>query len=100
MIIKIFNSNLLKIEKKSYKNIDIHYIGYITIKDVGDYENIYPLYFIIGEVDEYIEEKNVNKYLAFAVTDKRKKVLTKYIDLWNRIKNLIKTIHYKPDEYG
>ena len=30
--IKNFDSNLLKIEKKSYKNIDICYIGYITIK--------------------------------------------------------------------
>ena len=30
--IKKFDSNLLKIDKKSYKNIDIYYIGYITIK--------------------------------------------------------------------
>ena len=30
--IKNFDSNLLKKDKKSYKNIDIYYIGYITIK--------------------------------------------------------------------
>ena len=30
--IKNFDSTLLKIDKKSYKNIDIYYIGYITIK--------------------------------------------------------------------
>ena len=30
--IKNFNSNLLKIDKKSYKDIDIYYIEYITIK--------------------------------------------------------------------
>ena len=30
--IKNFNSNLLKIDKKSYKNIDIYYIGYSTMK--------------------------------------------------------------------
>ena len=30
--IKKFDSNLLKIDKKSYKNIDIYYIGYIAIK--------------------------------------------------------------------
>ena len=52
-IIKIeeFNSNLVKIDKKSYKDIDIYYIGYITIKKTGDYENIYslnPLNLIIG----------------------------------------------------
>ena len=31
--IKNFDSNLLKINKKSYKNTDIYYIGYITTKD-------------------------------------------------------------------
>ena len=35
--IKNFNSNLLKIDKKSYKNIDIYYIGNITMKNIGDY---------------------------------------------------------------
>ena len=58
--IEVFDSNLLKIDKKSYKNIDIYYIGYITIKKIGDYENIHnvnPLYLIIGEVDGHIEEK-------------------------------------------
>ena len=52
--IKNFDSNLLKIDKKSYQNIDIYYIGYITIKNIGDYESIHsvnPLYFIIGKVD-------------------------------------------------
>ena len=35
--IKNFEFNLLKIDKKSYKNIDIYYIGYTTINDIGDY---------------------------------------------------------------
>ena len=30
--LKDFHSNLLKIDKKQYKEIDIYYIGYITIK--------------------------------------------------------------------
>ena len=30
--LKNFQSNLLKINKKHYKGIDIYYIGYITIK--------------------------------------------------------------------
>ena len=34
--IKNFDSNLLKIDKKSYKNIDIYYIGDITMKNTGD----------------------------------------------------------------
>ena len=42
--IKIFDSDLLKIDKKSYngiasKNIDIYYIGYVTMKD-SDYVNM------------------------------------------------------------
>ena len=35
--IKNFNSNLLKIDKKSHKDIDIYYIGYITIKKFSDF---------------------------------------------------------------
>ena len=57
--IKDFDSNLLKVDKKSYKNTDIYYIGYITMKD-SDYvkiNSVNPLYLIIGEVDGCIEEK-------------------------------------------
>ena len=36
-----FDSSLLKIDKNSYKNIDIYYIGYITIEQIDDYEKIY-----------------------------------------------------------
>ena len=36
--IKNFHSNLLKIDKKSYKDIDIYYIGYVTIKKFGNCE--------------------------------------------------------------
>ena len=58
--IKNFNSSLLKIDKKLYKNIGVYYIGYITIKSISDYESINSvnrLYFIIGEKNGYIEEK-------------------------------------------
>ena len=57
--IKDFDSNLLKIDKKSDKNMDIYYIGYIIIKD-SDYveiNSVNPLYLIIDKVDGYIEEK-------------------------------------------
>ena len=58
------------------------------IKDIGDYESIYivnPLYFIVGEADGYIEEKNGNKYLIFASTYKNKEVLEKYTELGDGI---------------
>ena len=41
--IKKFDSNLLKIDKKSYKDIGIYNIGYNTIKKIDDYENIYSV---------------------------------------------------------
>ena len=71
-----FDSNLLKIDKKSYKDIDICYIWYITLKKIGNCENIYsvnPLYLIIGKVDGHIEEKNGSKYLVFDSDMKIKK---------------------------
>ena len=52
-VINIGEFDLLKIDKKSYKDIDIYYIGYVTIKKNGDCENIYsvdPLHLIIGKV--------------------------------------------------
>ena len=33
-----FKSNLLKIDKNSYKDIGVYNIGYITIKKIGDCE--------------------------------------------------------------
>ena len=55
--IEEFISSLLKTDKNSYKDIDIYYIGYITIKKNDDCENIYsvnPLYLTIGKVDGHI----------------------------------------------
>ena len=54
--IKKIDLGLIKTENKSYKNIDIYYIGYITLKyfDYNDIHTITPLYFILDEVDGYI----------------------------------------------
>ena len=57
--IKDLNPDLINIDKKLCRNIDIYYIGYITIK-YSNYVNIYsvnPLHLIIDEIDGYIEEK-------------------------------------------
>ena len=61
---KNFDPILLKIDKKSKKNIGIYNIGYITIKTIGDCENIYcvnPLHLIINHVNGYIQEKVAKK---------------------------------------
>ena len=66
--LKDFESGLLKIDKKHCKEINIYYIGHITIKKTDDYESIYsvnPLYLQVNHANGYIEEKNGNKYLIF-----------------------------------
>ena len=76
---------LLQMDKKSYKDIDIYYIGYIIIKKIGDYKNISSvnrLYLIIGKVDGHIEcnsvesEKNKSKYFVFDSMEVLKKFCT------------------------
>ena len=73
-----FDSDQLKIDKKSYKDIGIYNIGYITIKKIDDYENIYsvnPLYLTITHASGYTEEKGVSKYLVFILQMKIKSYL-------------------------
>ena len=71
-----FDSNFeLEIDRKSYKNIGIYNIGYITIKKIDDCENVYsvnPLHLFFNRASRYIEEKNENKYLIFDSTDENK----------------------------
>ena len=66
--LKNFDSNLLEIDKKYYKGINIYYIRYITTKKVDDCENIYSvntLYLLVNRASGYSQEKNENKYLTF-----------------------------------
>ena len=59
--IRNFHSNLLKIDKKPYEDIDIYYIGYITIKKFSNCENIHcvnPLYLKIHSATGHFKVKN------------------------------------------
>ena len=87
--LKDFDARLLKIDKKDYNEIDIYYIGYVTIKKIGDYSNINivnPLYLIINEMIGHFEEKNKNKYLDLDEIDENKEVLKRYEEVWEGIK--------------
>ena len=78
--IENFDLNLLKLDKKPYKDIGIYNIGYITIKKIGDCKNIYsvnPLYLRITHASGYIEEISENKYLIFNSRDQNKELLKK-----------------------
>ena len=84
---------MLKLDKKSYKDIGIYNIGYITIKKIGDCKNIYsvnPLYLCITHASGYIKEKGVNKYLSFDSVDENKELLKNYNDVFDRIRDKIK----------
>ena len=86
--IKNFHSNLLKIDKNSYKDIDIYYIGYITIKKIGDCENIHSVnlfHLIIHSVTGYFKEKDDEKYLIIDST-------VKYEETCFGIRSEIKTL--------
>ena len=95
--LKNFDSNLLKIDKKHYKGINIAYIGYITIKNISVFENIYsvnPLHVLVNHASGYREVKNWNKYLIFNdFVNEKKPLLKKYADVWDGIKNKTKTIN-------
>ena len=60
--IKDFDSNNIKIDEKSHKNIYIYHIGYVTIKKDLKIYSVNPLYLIFGDVNGYFEEINENKY--------------------------------------
>ena len=86
--IETFDSNMLKLDKKSYKNLDIYNIGYVTVKKIGDgydINSVNPLYLRIDNANGYIEEINENKYLVFDVTYEIKKLLKRYDDAINGI---------------
>ena len=89
-----FDSSLLKLDKKSYKDIGSYNIGCITIKKIGDCKNIYsvnPLYLHITHASGYIEEENENKYLIFDSIDENKELLKKIklflMELWLKSNN-------------
>ena len=91
--IKHFDPNLLKLDKKSFKNIGVYYTGYITKKDQYKINSVNPLYLLVHRTDSFIEEKEGSKYLDIVSTDSNSEVLKKYEEVWSGIKNWIKKIN-------
>ena len=92
----------MKSDKKSYKDICLYNIGYITIKKIGDCENIFSvnhLYLCITHASGYIEEINENKYLIFDFIDENKELFKKYNDAFNRIMGNIKEVSNDECDY-
>ena len=75
--IENFDSSMLKLDKKSNKDIGVYNIGYITIKKIGDCKNINsvnPLYLRTTHASGNIEEINGEKYIVFDSIDKNREL--------------------------
>ena len=73
--IKNFDSKLLKLDKNSFNDISMYYIGYVTKKPEYNINSVNPFYLLIDEIDGFIEEKEGDKYLNIALTDSNNEVL-------------------------
>ena len=57
--LKDFDGRLLKVDKNDQKEIDIYYVGYVTVKKIANCNNINsvnPLYLMINEMIGHFEE--------------------------------------------
>ena len=99
--IETFDSNILKLGQRSYKDLDIYNIRYVTIKEIGsvyDINSVNPLYLRIDNAGGYIEEINEDKYLVFEDTYENKKL--KYDDVFNGVMDKSKKIDDNWLEYS
>ena len=69
-------------------------------KDKYKINSVNPFYFIVHEIDGFIEEKEGSKYLNITLTNSNSKVLKKYGEIWSRTKDQIEQINgSKSEEY-
>ena len=66
-----------------------YYIGYVTKKPEWNVNSVNPLYLMINRIDGFIDEKNGDKYLNIADTDRNSEVLKKYSEVWNGTKDCL-----------
>ena len=100
--LKNFDPNNTKIDEKSYKNILIYYIGYVTIKysKYVKINAINSLYLIFNRMNRYFEENNINnKYLTLVPTNENKEKIKIYEELLIKNRDLIRSITKISDDY-
>ena len=94
--LKDFDASLLKVNKKDYREIDIYYINYVTVKKFANCKNINsvnPLYLMINQMVGHFEEKNEIKYLVLDDVDENKEVPEKYEELSKSVEKEIETVN-------
>ena len=85
-----FDPNMLKLDKKTFKGINIYYVGYVIKKKIN---SVNPLYLLIYKIDGFIDEKRGNKYLNIDFTDNNYEVFKKYKEVWGGITNCIEKVN-------
>ena len=89
--IKKFNSNNLKLDKKSVLGNDVYYIGHISKKPQWNVNSVNPLYLMINRIKDRFEEVDGNKYLI--ISSENGDIMQKYQEVFDGIKEIIKKIN-------
>ena len=97
---KTFDPKKIKIDQNSCKNILMYYIAHVTIKDSKyvKLNSVNPLLVIIRKVKGYFGKINGNKYLTLIPANESKKI-KRYEKVWNKIRDLIRSITKNSDDY-
>ena len=87
-IIKLndISPSLISIIKEEYIGINTYHIDYYLDND----NKLKPFYFAVNDVYEYFKENNGKKYFNIDNTYNNKKILKKYMLLWDDIKDIIR----------
>ena len=89
--IKNFNSNNLKLDKKSVLGNDVYYIGYITKKPQWNVNSVNPLYLTINKIKGHFEEVDGDKFLI--IRSENGDIMQKYQEVFDGINEIIKRIN-------
>ena len=84
-----FDERNLKLDKKSWKDINIYYLGYVDKKPEWNVNSVNQLYLIVNGIYGSISEENGTKYLTIS---KPENVLKKYEQVFSKIKQKIKKV--------
>ena len=94
-----FSTNNLKLDKKTWRDLDIYYIGYADKNKPEDWcvNSVNPLYLMINSVFCFVGEENGVKYQKIGKGNK--KLEDSILSLWNEvftgIKHYIKNINHE-----
>ena len=83
----------LQVDKKSFKDILIYFIGYETLNGVKH------LCINLSKINRYIEYKNRIKYVTLFLADENKGEIKKYKEIWIKMKCLIEIANNDLNKY-